>query len=137
MVKDAARGAFKEWAQVSGLQFKEQNRYVGGINVYFDRHNYPVSLGCAYSRITSWSSPNFINSVEIHIDALYHPFHRGAPAEDIVGSCVSTSLDYILLHEIGHALGLQHSLNPDAIMYQFTHSWLNSDDVSKIKTLYP
>jgi hypothetical protein len=46
----------------------------------------------------------------------------------------------VALHEIGHALGLVHSDDPDAVMfpyYQSRSEQLNSDDVAAIQAMYP
>ena len=44
----------------------------------------------------------------------------------------------VALHEAGHALGLGHSDNPDAVMYPYYHqiAGLNSDDIAAIQALY-
>jgi hypothetical protein len=46
----------------------------------------------------------------------------------------------IAAHEIGHALGLDHSNDPNALMYPTylkSHRYLDSDDISGIQALYP
>ena len=44
----------------------------------------------------------------------------------------------LALHEAGHALGLGHSDNPDAVMYPYyhMHTALSSDDIAAIRELY-
>ncbi|XP_014672738.1 PREDICTED: matrix metalloproteinase-18-like [Priapulus caudatus] len=50
---------------------------------------------------------------------------------------------YITLHEMGHALGLQHSMEFDAVMYPFIGSRhierteLKQDDINKFRETYP
>ncbi|XP_028755920.1 metalloendoproteinase 5-MMP-like [Neltuma alba] len=51
-------------------------------------------------------------------------------------------LVWIGLHEVGHLLGLQHSKDPNAVMYAFMQPGkskraLGSDDIAGIKALYP
>lgn len=44
----------------------------------------------------------------------------------------------VALHELGHALGLDHSDDPTAVMYRFHHNvvTLQPDDITGIRTLY-
>jgi hypothetical protein len=45
----------------------------------------------------------------------------------------------VVLHELGHALGLAHSEQPTAVMYPYYRKFtgLQSDDVKAVRTLYP
>jgi Matrixin/Glucodextranase, domain B len=53
---------------------------------------------------------------------------------------VGTGVDLfsVALHEAGHALGLAHSTNPNAVMYPYyrQQTGLTSDDIAAIQSLY-
>jgi len=45
----------------------------------------------------------------------------------------------VMSHEIGHALGLDHSSNPNDVMYPYyvgARNWLSSGDIQSVQTLY-
>jgi Matrixin/Dictyostelium (slime mold) repeat len=60
-----------------------------------------------------------------------------------IGACVSRiDITETVAHEIGHTIGLGHSSDTDALMYQFAHhdgrgARLNDDDVLGVSTMYP
>ncbi len=62
-------------------------------------------------------------------------------ADTAISSSVS-ELQGLVTHELGHALGLDHSDDPDSIMYTPYHSYayqriLRTDDVNAARHLYP
>ena len=51
------------------------------------------------------------------------------------------SLRYVTVHELGHALGIEHSNVKDAVMYAYlkkgsAYPGLNEDDIKAIQSLY-
>lgn len=60
---------------------------------------------------------------------------------DVNGSHVKVDLNWLSLHELGHSLGLDHSWNPESVMFPFYLGYipgltLYKDDVEGIQQLY-
>lgn len=85
----------------------------------------------AHTAVESDPSGGEIRHVVIEIDA------RRAWTEDVVAFPQAIDLESVLLHELGHALGLDHSRNQDAVMRAGikpgqTRRMLHDDDVAGI-----
>ena len=42
----------------------------------------------------------------------------------------------VMLHEVGHAFGMNHSTDPNAVMSLVDHEFINQDDIDGIRTIY-
>lgn len=138
-----AKIAFKVWSDHSGLTFRHDFRNPD-ILISNQRlqHNF-----CAKNKPCSYSFdgrgvvlghayfPSRENITEIHID-LDEDWYLGLDSAPVG----RTSLISVLIHEIGHSLGLQHSDNPNATMYAWYNNDhqtdLNQDDKFAIQYLY-
>lgn len=91
-------------------------------------------------------STGYLLFVHVVLNGKYFKWHRGAPTlktsrltVDPFGSQLvyDWSYDYILLHEIGHALGLDHNDLIDSVMYgRAGHKLVGSDDVAGVTALF-
>ncbi len=136
-VRSAVRDAFDLWAEVVPLTFTEvpvsQNHEIL-IRFGTDDHN-----DCPFP--FEGTSP------------LAHNFYPPDCGGDLAGdshyndentwSVDSPPSDYDLVtvaaHEFGHALGLAHSSEDDALMYPYysgEHRWLHQDDINGIQAIY-
>ena len=127
----AIKDAFDEWSSVAPLQFTE------------------VTSGADIK--LSWETRNHgdgnLNAFDGPQGILAHAF----PPEDgrvhfdddevWTDNILSLGVDFasIVLHELGHALGLGHSNDPFAVMYAIymgRRRKLNSDDIAGIRSIY-
>ncbi len=109
------RAAFDSWQDTGVVAFKRVYRKPD-ITVRFGYKNLPEDL-VGYC-LPSYDSDGYIIHAEIRVAKWTN--HR-----------------VVLLHEIGHALGLAHSGEKDAVMYyEPTAAELSEDDVEGLRSLY-
>lgn len=140
--KQIAKIAFETWANVSNLQFEYSNNKPD-ILISYKQFNHSNSNRCI-NGICHWPLdgkgmtlghayfPNRNSScVEIHLD-------RSEKWNFDINKSSGTSLLSVLIHEIGHTLGLQHSGDQNSIMFPYYKESfiLSNDDISGIEYLY-
>ncbi|WP_111765745.1 matrixin family metalloprotease [Nakamurella deserti] len=131
----ALRGAFDRWAAVCPLDFTE-NPVTGDIRISWVNGDHGDG--------SPFDGPSGV---------LAHCFYPPPNGGDIAGDChfddaetwsVSTpptgiDLPTVALHELGHGLGLNHSADPDAVMYAYyggPRRELRADDIAGIRSIY-
>ena len=135
--------AFKRWQKKlkSKVTFKvkrgEMPYFKKGISICFDHSWNRTGYDDAYALTTStWSAHNReIHKSEIFFNAKTFKWTRSRSKKRFV------NFESILMHEIGHAIGLRHSENKKSIMYARPHATkarktLHREDIKKIKQLY-
>ena len=130
--------AITRWASVANLTFRQVSDGTPGVDVrigwglfsngQIGETDYSYSLGTAQ---------DFVPGTTVRLED---------PAAEAVGTSLtshyqgtSTSLYQVALHEIGHSLGLNHSTDPNAVMFPTlgtSNADLDSSDIAGIQTLY-
>jgi hypothetical protein len=134
--RTAIGGAFDRWATVSPLRFSEATSgaliqigwYTGA---HEDGSNFDGAGGVLAHGF--YPPPNGGNIAgDVHFD--------DAETWTVNTPPTGTDLATVSLHEIGHALGLDHSSDTNAVMYAYyggARRELTADDIAGIQSIYP
>lgn len=140
--------AFRLWADSSNLKFREHRGRNADITISLQRGDHHYAYGKERCNSPPFDGPGqvlahaflpYINNrkVEIHMDNEERwSLDTSGEEQD------STMVNFyrVLIHEIGHTIGLTHSNSMDSIMYPFYHmEWdfmLGDVDKKNIQKLY-
>ncbi len=135
--------AIQEWASVSGLTFQQvadtpDPNAAADIRIGFGKFTVATTgeIGETDYSLGSYFRPDTIVRMEDPTEA---------PLVSVGGTLVyggagGATFYQVALHEFGHALGLDHSSIPSAIMYPVStaqNQALSASDILGIRTLYP
>jgi hypothetical protein len=133
-VRDTVRRALDEWSRHVQVTFTETTRRTGSqnIDILFGKTShgdqYPFEGRGGVLAHTFYPAPPNSEPLagDLHLD------------DDEVWSGGSLDLYSVILHEIGHALGLGHSTAPTSVMYPFYRrlTVLTPDDIQSIQQIY-
>ena len=131
--------AFQAWAAASGLTFEEvADSSQSDIRLGWGSFNTSSTGVVGYTACVMRAGelqPNVIIRVE---DPAQVPLVAG-PGSTLTYSGTHASLAQVIMHEIGHALGLADNNDPNSVMhFQATgaNNTLDTNDVAGIQTLY-
>uniref|UniRef100_A0A3Q0QWV1 Matrix metallopeptidase 11 n=1 Tax=Amphilophus citrinellus TaxID=61819 RepID=A0A3Q0QWV1_AMPCI len=137
MSEDKVRSVFQEafgvWGAVTPLRFREVTSEKADIIIDFNRywHGDSLPFDGPGGILAHAYFPQTHREGEVHFDY---------DEQWTVGNNVGTDLLQVAAHEFGHVLGLQHSLEPDAVMCPFYSDTyplqLSEDDKRGIQYLY-
>ncbi|XP_077200281.1 matrix metalloproteinase-18-like [Paroedura picta] len=132
-VRTSIEAAFKTWSEVTPLTFKEVFGTSADITIAFadGSHGGNNYYDCPFNRYSTVLAHAVMlqKNISIHFneDKTWTKSKEGK------------NLFLTAIHEIGHALGLSHSNNQNAIMYKFyspTNVKLHPDDIERIQGIY-
>lgn len=67
-----------------------------------------------------------------------HTIYLNSKYQWTVDPITGIDIDSVLLHEVGHTLGLQHNPSADSVMYPYVqpHAFIHARDIDAIQSLY-
>lgn len=140
------RQAFQRWSDVSGLQFVEvpdspDPSSAAGIRVGWAALPAlsPTQQILGQARIFSLGT-SILPNVTIQLeDPTYVPLYT-APGYPVFYGAYFVTLQQVMQHEIGHAVGISHATRPTDLMFPIASTAnpdLAPDDVAAIRAVYP
>ncbi len=132
------------WHQVSGLTFvlvPDSTNPAAAADIRFGYASFSTTGGGEIGETDYSYDPttdHFLTDTLVRLeDPAFDPLSGGA-TPTYAGT--ATTFEQVALHEIGHALGLAHSTDPNAVMYPVaspTNPTLDASDIAGIQALYP
>lgn len=136
--QSAVTAALSRWSQVANVTFKQAADSVSNVNIRIGWGQFSGSqIGETDYSYQISGKQTFINGVTVRLEDPAALSLSSAPGAYYQGT--STALYQVALHEIGHALGLAHSTDPNAVMYASlgpSNTDLDTTDISGIESLY-
>lgn len=132
------QSAVARWAQVTGLQFQLVSDSTPGVDVRVGWGKFTgTQIGETDYAYQLGGAETFTPGVLVRLEDPSALALSSAP--DALYQGTTTNLYQVALHEFGHALGLAHSSDPNAVMYATVgqaNRNLNASDIAGIQFLY-
>lgn len=135
-LKAATEKAAGKWTAAASGEIEFCSEALASVEIiWHSRHWLENASGFPALTIFNVDDSGFIQSAVIHINAVEFRWRRYQRQTHC--KIVYQNLDTVILHELGHALGLGHSDQRDSIMFPSpTANELSADDIQGIQFLY-
>ncbi len=136
--QDTIHAAIVRWAGVANLSFKQVADSTPGVDVRVGWGSFSGNqVGETDYSYQGSTTKAFVPGIKLRLeDPSLRPV---GTAQNATYQGTSTTLYEVMLHEFGHALGLDHSTDPNATMYPIVgppNANLDASDIAGIQTLY-
>ncbi|XP_062703561.1 collagenase 3 [Aedes albopictus] len=129
-VKQILRNAFNQWSMVTNLEFVDSNDPAADIEIVFGGRSHDNRKGKCKNVLgdTSFAHAYYPQGGAIHFNTKFFP-----------GSMSQDEFFTTAMHEIGHAIGLEHSVSQASLMFPIPvarFSAVPEPDVERIQLKY-
>ncbi len=125
---------FAQWGNASGLNFE---RVSSGADITVSVQK---SLGTQVAATSVSFQGNRITHAAIELNGTFYRWHAGRPwgVRLRFAGKSTAEIQAVLVHEIGHAIGMEHSDNQADVMYPWIlgHTLLSGQDQARARILY-
>lgn len=136
--QDVVRRAVARWDDLTALAFTEVADSAATVDIRIGWARFGANGSQIGEAAYSYTTPDlvFLPGTTVRLE---DPAERPLAGTDPVYAGTQTGLYQVVLHELGHALGLDHSTDPSANLYPVSTALnrdLNASDIAGIRALY-
>lgn len=135
----AVVGAIKAWGVVNSASTSQQAvRGQAPATIMLNNNGHICSGSCLAATLTGYYSGSTINDADVYTNTKY----KYTSSKETDGCSAEYDIDGIMVHEVGHVIGIGHSNVAGATMYptvsscNFNNRTLESDDIAAKNDLY-
>ena len=135
----AVVGAIKAWGVVSSASTSQAAvRGSAPATIMLNTNGHICTGSCLAATLTGYYSGNTINDADVYTNTKY----KYTSSKETDGCSAEYDIDGIMVHEVGHVIGIGHSNVAGATMYptvsscNFNNRTLEADDVAAKNDLY-